>query len=33
LIDLGSSFHITPHREWFMDYENHMEAKYFLDMF
>ena len=23
LIDLGASFHITPHREWFYEYEKH----------
>ena len=28
LIDLGASYHMTPHREWFSEYENTMVVMY-----
>jgi hypothetical protein len=28
LIDLGASYHMTPHREWFSEYENMMVVMY-----
>jgi len=30
LIDLGASFHFTPHREWFCKYEKHHGVDVFL---
>jgi hypothetical protein len=30
LVDSGGSFHMTPHREWFSEYERYDGAKFFL---
>jgi hypothetical protein len=30
LIDLGASFHMTPHREWFCEYEKYNGGDVFL---
>ena len=30
LIDLGASFHFTPHREWFCEYEKYDDGDVFL---
>jgi hypothetical protein len=31
LVDSGSSFHMTPHKEWFCEYERYDEGNFFLD--
>jgi hypothetical protein len=30
LIDSGASFHMTPHREWFYEYEKYDGGNFFL---
>jgi hypothetical protein len=30
LVDSGASFHMTPHREWFCEYERYDEGNVFL---
>jgi hypothetical protein len=30
LIDSGESYHMTPHREWFCEYERHEGGEVFL---
>ena len=30
LVDLGASFHMTPHREWFCEYERYDGGNFFL---